>query len=833
MPPSETKTKKEIVTTENAEECILSVINSQDNVYAKNQAIREWINESGRDNFLMAEEIIANEIKKQGRVDVQTIALLGEVWQSKEALIYPSSELMEAIDFISIEPTNLQNCLTVLSEINKPVVNVALHKIIDFMNAYLVGCQNDLDGKHTNQNAYFFENVRLLCDEEEKSKNYLVNSHLRDIHDTFYADELEKEGKISGGPGGASDKNIYIFKNLIQAYDNRIKLGINEGFNVFNPVLKIAPGYSAMYTDGKVARIFSEKNKNEQRKKREEDFVALNDPEDEYIYEEINERVIPSYRCPDDSYKLERLYTVSDFDKHLKQVGREFFYDLSRIDLQEVHPSVVAEIMVCNQNYLNKKIGQKNESPEIPENEYLSKLFLTGKVSEEQLYNYFYFTNLSVRKKVGDDFGIDIGELNFSTQRYFLDFLETRSVENVQELQKFVRKFGKNGMQTFLSCEFGLENGEKIIEMGNNKNLSEESAKAIFAKYGEIAENLEDLNLFVGEHFKKETSISQEKLYSIAEDLMLKGKNFLLHFSENLKNGENLDLQDVLKELEHFRTDIVFFTSIFKNFAKNNPEASFEDFKGLSLETMSSPEVKKYSERFFEIANENNQNENPIMQEIVRKGLKKGLENEKTVFDTLLKDEDPIALQRFDDEGEYYYYGSVNVDVKYHGSAIFEQMKKESLDRRAKEKPIKAHCNSANFVSSQYVESSGFVIDGTVLDGGVEEKDGRAIDNRLFTFSIERDDQKNGNYQYRQHVSTQQLKAMENQLREDLESGKESRKELVRNRKPFVVSFEENQRPTFFKLAEKLMRDYGYVISRYFFEGKTGGKFFAGFEQKL
>ena len=74
---------------------------------------------------------------------------------------------------------------------------------------------------------------------------------------------------------------------------------------------------------------------------------------------------------------------------------------------------------------------------------------------------------------------------------------------------------------------------------------------------------------------------------------------------------------------------------------------------------------------------------------------------------------------------------------------------------------------------------------------------------------------------------------MENQLREDLEAGKESRKELVRNRKPFVISFEENQRPTFFKLAEKLTKEYGYVISRYFFDGKTGGKFFAGFEQKI
>ena len=44
--------------------------------------------------------------------------------------------------------------------------------------------------------------------------------------------------------------------------------------------------------------------------------------------------------------------------------------------------------MTCNQNYLNKKIGQKNESPEIPEVEYLSKIFLTGKVSEEQLNEY-------------------------------------------------------------------------------------------------------------------------------------------------------------------------------------------------------------------------------------------------------------------------------------------------------------------------------------------------------------------------------------------------------------------------------------------------------------
>ena len=439
-----------------------------------------------------------------------------------------------------------------------------------------------------------------------------------------------------------------------------------------------------------------------------------------------------------------------------------------------------------------------------------------------------------MRKAIEKDLGIELTEIPLRSQFYLLQYISDKEGLKFGQLKDCLEKnpnIKGDIAYAFLICAENSQYADAILEIANE--YEENDLKGIFSKYREIAEGTRQIESLMQAQFKKEKEFSISQIQLTARTVLQKANEVLLDFSGRIKKGEVLDENNLKQKLESIKADQIFFTSVFKNFAKNNPEASFEDFKGLSFETMSSPEVKKYSERFFEIANENNQNENPIVQEIVRKGLEKGLENEKTVFDVLLKDEDPIALQRFDDEGTYYYYGSVNVDVKYHGSAIFEQMKKESLDRRAKEKPIKAHCNSANFVSSQYVENSGFVIDGTVLDGGVEEKDGRTIDNRLFTFAIERDDQKNGNYQYRQHVSTEQLKAMENQLREDLESGKESRKELLHNRKPFVISFEENQRPTFFKLAEKLTKEYGYVISRYFFEGKTGGKFFAGFEQKL
>ncbi len=439
-----------------------------------------------------------------------------------------------------------------------------------------------------------------------------------------------------------------------------------------------------------------------------------------------------------------------------------------------------------------------------------------------------------MRKAIEKDLGIELTEIPLRSQFYLLQYISDKEGVQYGQLQQCLQKNQQAKGEiahAFLIAAEKSQYADAILEIANE--YEEGDLKGIFLKYREIAEGTRQMEALMQAHFKQEKEFSVSQIQLTARTVLQKANEVLLDFAGRIKNGEVLDEDKLEQKLESIKADQIFFTSVFKNFAKNNPEASFEDFKGLSLETMSSPEVKKYSERFFEIANENNQNENPIVQEIVRKGLEKGLENEKTVFDVLLKDEDPIALQRFDDEGTYYYYGSVNVDVKYHGSAIFEQMKKESLDRRAKEKPIKAHCNSANFVSSQYVENSGFVIDGTVLDGGVEEKDGRTVDNRLFTFAIERDEQKNGNYQYRQHVSTEQLKVMENQLREDLEAGKESRKELVRNRKPFVISFEENQRPTFFKLAEKLTKEYGYVISRYFFEGKTGGKFFAGFEQKL
>jgi len=430
-------------------------------------------------------------------------------------------------------------------------------------------------------------------------------------------------------------------------------------------------------------------------------------------------------------------------------------------------------------------------------------------------------------KKVTEDFALQkmgIHNLSWREQQWLVSAaLELGN--DYPRLLEFGKNYGVAGLKTFLSCEYGLENGKKILELG--EKLSFEEANLIFAKYNEISDvaerNTEEL---IDKYFnKKDRNITEEQYSAARASLLQKSKDLLLNFSKQIYGDNEIKGEALMLELEKIKTDTIFFTSVFKNFAKNNPEASFEDFKGLSLETMSSPEVKKYSERFFEIANENNQNENPVMQVLVREGIQKGLESEKTVFNVLLKDEQPIALDRFDDEGGYYYYGSVNVARDFQKSAIFEQMKKEGLDQRAKEKPIRANADSTKEISSKYIEDAGFVGKGVVIVG-----EDREI---VFGFSLERNDQENKKYQYRQNVSTQQLKAMENQLREDLESGAESRKELVRNRKPFVVSFEESQRPTFFKLADKLMRDYGYVISRYFFDGKTGGKFFAGFEQEI
>ncbi len=431
-------------------------------------------------------------------------------------------------------------------------------------------------------------------------------------------------------------------------------------------------------------------------------------------------------------------------------------------------------------------------------------------------------------KKVTEDFALQkmgIHNLSWREQQWLVSAaLELGN--DYPRLLEFGKNYGVAGLKTFLSCEYGLENGKKILELG--EKLSFEEANLIFAKYNEISDvaerNTEEL---IDKYFnKKDRNITEEQYSAARASLLQKSKDLLLNFSKQIYGDNKIKGEALMLELEKIKTDTIFFTSVFKNFAKNNPEASFEDFKGLSLETTNGPDFKEEDIlKMISIAQKNYQ-EDEAMQKLVVESLQEGLQKEAAEFFVLRRDGEIMAFDRFDDEGEYFYVGSFNVDASYRGSAIGEVMMQESFDRKAKEKPLQGITDPKKIICSKYVEEEGFIINGilhTQFDG-----------KELLEVEILRDDQKNKNYIYRSHDKLSDLFIAYQDQQKEFTVGASRRSQTLNEKRPFLMSFDQKEElEKFTNLADKLIGGYGYVITRYAQLGKKNGRVLVAFEQKL
>ncbi len=420
--------------------------------------------------------------------------------------------------------------------------------------------------------------------------------------------------------------------------------------------------------------------------------------------------------------------------------------------------------------------------------------------------------------------GIKFNNLSFREQGWFLLANKHSNESEQAKLLQFAKKFGENGLKTFLSLEFDAEMGDRILAIADSELLQQKDVTQIFASYSRIIDFAEDVQHEVENIFLKKEFIESTDLENIRLELFVKSRKLLISFFEKIENGEEINGKEVMTELEHFRTDIVFFTSVFKNFAKNNPEASFEDFKGLSLETKKGNDFNDSDiSKMISIVRKNYQ-EDEAMQKLVVESLQEGLQKENAEFFVLRRDGEIVAFDRFDDEGEYFYVGSFNVDAGYRGSAIGEVMMQESFDRKAKEKPLQGITDPKKIICSKYVEDGKFIVD-EILRTPVNEK-------ILTEVNILRDDNINQTYEYRAGQRLMDLNLVYAQ--QHSADVKKRRSEKLRNRESFLLKFDKKTEMNKFEnLAERLIEEYGYVITRYLPADKNGETMMVAFEQKL
>ncbi len=216
---------------------------------------------------------------------------------------------------------------------------------------------------------------------------------------------------------------------------------------------------------------------------------------------------------------------------------------------------------------------REDETPE----EYAERIATFNAVRE---YNKLQQISSDLSKKAG----IGIHNLELNEQNALASFA-FESNENYRQLIDFSKKFGEKGLKAFLACEYGMNIGNIILELG--EKLPTDQANMVFAAYVEVifSMNQEADQIFEEiRTFNPDIPIIRDE---ILESLLSRGKDLLVEIHQQLqskKKGEILEelvIQNFIREIKEETSEQKAVRSNFKKVAEifNQKEINLESLK--------------------------------------------------------------------------------------------------------------------------------------------------------------------------------------------------------------------------------------------------------------
>ncbi len=424
--------------------------------------------------------------------------------------------------------------------------------------ALAIGVFRDFDGKRDEQGD-------LLVYDKEKDKHIKINS--------------EWVARNIGGLGSKEEGSsiVYPHKFLLNHCPNLLKKGILtlEDFNI-----KTSGGQSGElmrkeFTLNKkrsdvaingvryyVGRGFF---KFEKEKIPTENLKII-------VLDEKTAGVVKSFKGKEDL-----IYTFSLLDEYEKESKREqveLNYD------RKLKPKEITARTFVTKEEIDKRISpwratkdnpqKSNESPE----EYAEKI--------KQISDWGFI------KQVSGDFSeecqIGIHNLSWREQQW----LASAAYElgnDYPKLLEFGKKYGIDGLKTFLSCEHGIRNAHKILNIG--ETFAKEAAEKIFKKYAGIQKHAEEMQAEMrkSEFLDKEimeSEVEENIKKNIYDAFMSRATDILSAAHEIAENGgaqaefyngqkiEVSNIDEVIKSLEIYEGYLGKIKEFFTESGKHN-----------------------------------------------------------------------------------------------------------------------------------------------------------------------------------------------------------------------------------------------------------------------
>ena len=476
---------------------------------------------------------------------------------------------------------------------------------------------------------------------------------------------------------------------------------------------------------------------------------------------------------------------------------------------------------------------------------------------DSRIKNYESFENvLKVSEYLSSETKINLGKFSFKEQQLIATVANKMHFQEDSQFIDFVKKYGEDGLKTFVAIEYDIKMGDRIMEIG--EKLDDKSAWSIFRKYNEIIKLTTTSKEEIFDLFKEKQNISNDEIEQIIDYLFKKANQILIDFEKKINQDQDFSRDEILQELDDYKANLILTVSVWKSVDKS--DLSFNDMEGVFFEQETTGKItnkgkimdlvkvmynketeennpfisgKNIREMISKYAYEASTEEREKAQEILemidiyqknykhkpekfqKKIIEGFIDKLKTAGDNTLiysfkKDGHVLAFNRFDKIGKNKkYFGSFNVDPVLSGSKIGIALMKASIDKEAENNNIEADCIPEAFISSHYVEKNGFVIK-KVLENYYNT--GEAL------FNIER--KKENNKYYYKDSEVDIIKEHEdnphNRLKVDLPR--------------FVLKFSIGSEELI-KTTDELTKK-GFVMVRYFFD-KKNNEAYCGFEKEL
>lgn len=420
------------------------------------------------------------------------------------------------------------------------------------------------------------------------------------------------------------------------------------------------------------------------------------------------------------------------------------------------------------------------------------------KEANEFLADFIFLKNPQMENYIKESFGIKLSEIPLREQAYFLQFIKNKQAKEITPVQDFVKKYGKNGLKTFLSLDYGMNFGDKILTLG--KELDIKIAGVIFQKYSEIIDSANNALEYFQNNFSKSGTPDQKIIDGVEEGLFKKGKDVLAHFADKIASGAKINEEDILKELENIKVETFLFISSFKMLEKEGVPVNLADITG-GYELNEAVKIKDdvaLINQMSRIYRENYKNYPLEFVEELLKSFENSLKNPNTILFTLKHKGELMAFCRLekeldeDDNIKSYYFGSFNVGPLYKQSRLGESLFEEVLlEAGVLSVPIKADCDPFAPITQKYIKS-GFIATGIYDLKGV------------LSFKIE----------------------YNSKLKDSLKSNKFDKEQIINQQiiddDMVIKSFPAGEKPDFNLLNQ------GYLLTKYFADK---GKIYTVFEK--